>query len=111
MLLAAAAWAKRHDMLISLRTSQIPGSHCSRAALVGSHLPTINGAELNSPQFTPEANVDFLPHLQELFEPRKGVHRLPRNIPNGLGSEILFYEPLRLRVKPIQSRAALTKGN
>ncbi|MBA3482932.1 MAG: hypothetical protein H0T51_14075 [Pirellulales bacterium] len=93
MLLAAAAWAKRHDMLISLQDLTNPGLALLHGALVGSHLPTINGAELNSPQFTPAANVDFLPHLQELFEPRDGVHRLPRNVPNGLGSKISSTNP------------------
>ena len=89
MLLAAAAWAKRHGMLISLQDLTNPGLALLHGALVGSRLPTINGAELNSPQFTPAANVDFLPHLQELFEPRGGVHRLPRRVPHGLGSEVL----------------------
>jgi hypothetical protein len=93
MLLAAAAWAKRNDMLISLQDLTNPGLALLHGALVGSRLPTINGAELNSPQFTPEANVDFLPHFPELFEPRNGVHRLPRCVPNGLGSEILSMSP------------------
>jgi hypothetical protein len=93
MLLAAAAWAKRNDMLISLQDLTNPGRALLHGALVGSRLPTINGAELNSPQFTPEAHVDFLPHFPELFEPRNGVHRLPRCVPNGLGSEVFSMSP------------------
>ncbi len=88
MLLVSAAWARQHDMLISLQDLTNPGIALIHGALVGSHLPTINGAELNSPQFTPAANDEFLPRLQELFEPRDGVHRLPKTIPNGLGSAI-----------------------
>jgi hypothetical protein len=51
-------------------------------------LPTINGAELNSPQFTPAANEGFAERLPELFQPREGFHRLPREIPPGLGSDL-----------------------
>lgn len=86
MLLAAAAWAQQHNMLISLQDLTNPGIALIHGALVGSHLPTINGAELNSPQFTPAANAEFLPRLQELFEPRDGLHRLPHTVLAGLGS-------------------------
>jgi hypothetical protein len=51
-------------------------------------LPTINGAELNSPQFTPAANTEFAARLPQLFQPRDGVHRLPTELPVGLGSTI-----------------------
>lgn len=88
MLLAAAAWARQHDMLISLQDLTNPGLALIHGALAGSHLPTINGAELNSPQFTPAANSEFLPRLSDLFEPRGGVHRLPNPIPSGLGSTL-----------------------
>ena len=86
MLLVAAAWARQHKMLISLQDLTNPGLALIHGALVGSHLPTINGAELNSPQFTPAANAQFIPRLPELFEPRGGVHRLPLTVPLGLGS-------------------------
>lgn len=88
MLLATAAWAQQHKMLISLQDLTNPGIALIHNALVGSHLPTVNGAELNSPQFTPAANEEFLPRLRELFEPRDGVHRLPNAVPEGLGSGI-----------------------
>src|SRR4029078_12707725 len=86
MLLVCAAWAHRHGMPISLQDLTNPGIALIHAALVGAHLPTINGAELNSPQFTPETNQEFAERLPELFEPRGGVHRLPREMPVGLGS-------------------------
>jgi L-alanine-DL-glutamate epimerase-like enolase superfamily enzyme len=88
MLLACAAWAHQHNMLISLQDLTNPGIALIHAALVGSHLPTINGAELNSPQFTPAANEEFLPRLQDLFEPTDGLHRLPNAVPDGLGASL-----------------------
>jgi L-alanine-DL-glutamate epimerase-like enolase superfamily enzyme len=88
MLLVCAAWAHRHGMPISLQDLTNPGISLIHAALVGAHLPTINGAELNSPQFTPAANQEFTDRLPGLFQPRDGVHRLPRDIPPGLGSDL-----------------------
>jgi L-alanine-DL-glutamate epimerase-like enolase superfamily enzyme len=88
MLLTSAAWALRNNMIISLQDLTNPGIGLIHAALVGSHLPTINGAEVNSPQFTPAANAEFLPRLESLFEPRQGVHQLPQSIPIGLGSQL-----------------------
>jgi L-alanine-DL-glutamate epimerase-like enolase superfamily enzyme len=88
MLLVCAAWAHRHGMPISLQDLTNPGISLIHAALVGAYLPTINGAELNSPQFTPAANEGFAKRLPGLFAPRDGVHRLPREIPVGLGSHL-----------------------
>jgi hypothetical protein len=87
LLLVSAAWALRKRMLISIQDLTNPGIALIHAALLGSHLPTINGAELNSPQYTPAANEEFLPRLRELFEPREGMHGLPRTVPHGLGSD------------------------
>jgi L-alanine-DL-glutamate epimerase-like enolase superfamily enzyme len=86
MLLVSAAWAQRHGMLISLQDLTNPGIALIHGAIVGAHLPTINGAELNSPQFTPAANDKFAARLPELFEPQNGIHRMPQTIPSGLGS-------------------------
>jgi L-alanine-DL-glutamate epimerase-like enolase superfamily enzyme len=86
MLLVCAAWAKQQGMSTSLQDLTNPGISLVHAALVGAHLPTINGAELNSPQFTPAANQELAERLPELFLPRGGVHRLPPEIPAGLGS-------------------------
>ena len=92
MLMATAAWAYEHGMLLSLQDLTNPGIALLHAALVGSRLPTINGAELNSPQFTPQANQEFLPRLSALFEPRDGVHCLPEKTPLGLGSKLAYSE-------------------
>jgi L-alanine-DL-glutamate epimerase-like enolase superfamily enzyme len=88
LLLTAAAWAKSRGMLLSLQDLTNPGIALIHGALVGAHLPTINGAELNSPQFTPAANAEFLPRLSSLFEPQGGLHRLPSEVPIGLGSQL-----------------------
>lgn len=88
MLLVCAAWAHRHGIPISLQDLTNPGISLIHAALVGAHLPTINGAELNSPQFTPAANQEYAERMPELFEPGDGVHRLPRTIPAGLGGDL-----------------------
>jgi L-alanine-DL-glutamate epimerase-like enolase superfamily enzyme len=88
MLLTAAAWAHRAGMLLSLQDLTNPGIALIHAAVTGAHLPTINGAELNSPQFTPAANSEYLPRCPDLFEPRNGLHRLPSDMPTGLGSNL-----------------------
>ncbi len=88
MMLTAAAWAHSHGLLIALQDLTNPGLALIHGALVGAHLPTINGAELNSPQFTPAANEDYMPRLSNLFMPRDGLHYLPAAVPNGLGSKL-----------------------
>ena len=88
MLLVCAAWAHQHGMSISLQDLTNPGLSLIHGALVRAHLPTINGAELNSPQFTPAANQEFAERLPKLFLPRNGVHRLPGKMPVGLGSSL-----------------------
>jgi hypothetical protein len=88
MLLATAAWAHSHGMLLSLQDLTNPGIALIHGALVGAHLPTMNGAELNSPQFIPAANEDFIPRLSSLFSPRDGLHYLPADVPDGLGSKL-----------------------
>ena len=88
MLLVCAAWAQQYGMLIALQDLTNAGISLMHAALVGAHLPTINGAELNSPQFTPAANNELAARLPELFVPRNGVHCVPRPVPVGLGSSL-----------------------
>jgi hypothetical protein len=75
-------------MLISLQDLTNPAIAAIHAALAGAHLPAINGVELNSQQFTPAANEGFAVRLPELFQPRDGIHRLPHEIPVGLGSHL-----------------------
>lgn len=88
MLLTTAAWAYEHGMLLALQDLTNPGISLIHAALVGAYLPTVNGAELNSPQFTPEANAEFLDRLGPLFEPADGFHALTHSSPLGLGSKL-----------------------
>lgn len=84
-ILVAAAWARRHGMMVALQDLTNPGYAAIHAALFAVNVPTINGCELNSPQFTPKANVAWLPRLQGLFEPKEGVHVVPKSA-QGLGS-------------------------
>jgi L-alanine-DL-glutamate epimerase-like enolase superfamily enzyme len=84
--LVAAAWAKEHSLAISLQDLTNPGLSMIHAALFAAHINTINDVELNSPEFTPAANISFLPRLSGLFDPHNGVHLLPQQVPVGLGS-------------------------
>lgn len=84
--LTAAAWAHQRGLCLSMQDLTNPGYAAIHAALMAAHLPTINGVELNSPQFTPDANAPWLPRLSSLFEPTAGVHQLPDASSPGLGS-------------------------
>lgn len=87
--LVAGAWAHERGMLLSLQDLTNPGLSAIQAALMAAHLPTINGVELNSPQFTPAANAPWLVsggHWTGVLAPQDGLHRLPSPIPSGLGS-------------------------
>jgi hypothetical protein len=86
--LIAAAWARENGMLLSMQDLTNPGYSMIHAALLAANLPTINGVELNSPQFTPAANEPWLPRLAPLFTPSDGVHRLADVRPIGLGSTL-----------------------
>lgn len=86
--LVAAAWAGEQGMLLAMQDLTNPGLAAIHAALLASRLNTINGIELNSPQFTPAANAEWLPRLGGLFEVRDGAHRLPDIEPIGLGSTL-----------------------
>lgn len=85
--LIAAGWAMQKDLIISLQDLTNPGYAMIHAALLGAYLPTINGAELNSPQFTPAANEPWLTTWPGLFLPGDGVHRLAAGTEIGLGSQ------------------------
>lgn len=86
--LVAAAWAHERQLLLSLQDLTNPGLAAIHAVLFAAHIPMINGVELNSPQFTPTANLEWLPRLSGLFQPRDGLHRLTFSVPNGLGSTL-----------------------
>lgn len=84
--LLAAAWANQRDLRLSLQDLTNPGLAAVHAALMASRLPTLNGLELNSPQYTPKANIGGLPRLAGLLDPRDGMHRIPDPTVPGLGS-------------------------
>ena len=86
--LAAAAWARQRGLLVALQDLTNPGIAAIHSALIAAHVDTINGIEMNSPQYTPRANADWLPRLAGLLEPRDGLHHLPDAIPVGLGAAL-----------------------
>lgn len=87
--LVAAAWAAQNGLLLSLQDLTNPGYAAIHAYLLGAHVSTLNGVELNSMQFTPSANAPWLPQLSGLFEPREGQHRLLQTNIFGLGSSLV----------------------
>ena len=84
--LLAAAWAYERGMTIALQDLTNPGFSAIHATLFAAHVPTVNGVELNSPQYTPAANEEWLPRLAGLFTPMDGSHALCDAAPLGLGS-------------------------
>jgi L-alanine-DL-glutamate epimerase-like enolase superfamily enzyme len=86
--LIAAAWARERDLLLVQQDLTNPGMAAVHSFLMAAHLHPSNGIELNSPQYTPDANNDWLPRLSSLFAPTDGCHRLPGGIPVGLGTTL-----------------------
>jgi len=86
--LCAAAWAHENGMALTLQDLTNPGISAIHSCLFAAHVPTLNGVEINSPQFTPAANADWLPRLAGLFDSRGGRHSLPDMSPPGLGSSL-----------------------
>ena len=86
--LVAAAWARERGLMLTLQDLTNPGLAAIHAALFAAHVPMRNGVELNSPQYTPDANTGWLPRLSGLFEPQEGVHRIEQPEAVGLGSRM-----------------------
>lgn len=86
--LVAAAWAAQHDLLISVQDLTNIGRSAIHSYLLAAHLPTINGIELNSPQYMPHANDSWMPRLEALFAPVNGCHGLDTATVIGLGSDL-----------------------
>ncbi len=84
--LVAAAWAHERGLPIALQDLTNPGVSAIHAALLGAYLPTINGVELNSPQFTPAANAPYRGDWPGLFDVRDGYHKVDHLAPLGLGA-------------------------
>lgn len=75
--LLAAAWAHARGMKLSVQDLTNPGHSFLHAALLASRLPSLNGAELNSIQFMPEANAGWSDQYPSLFSPTNGRHEIP----------------------------------
>lgn len=86
--LLAAAWARENGMRLALQDLTNPGFAAIHAALFAAHVPMVNGVEINSPQFTPDANAEWLPRLAGIFEPVGGMHRIDNPHAIGLGSTL-----------------------
>lgn len=86
--LTAAAWSRLHGLVISVQDLTNIGRSAIHSYLLAAHLPTVNGLELNSPQYQPGANEPWLPRLAGLFRPTDGLHRLDPDGVVGLGSRL-----------------------
>ncbi len=84
--LLSAAWAHQRSMQLVMQDLTNPGLAAIHAFLMACHLPVANGIELNSIQFTPQANTSFMPRLNSLFQAPGGNHFLSGVPPVGLGS-------------------------
>lgn len=84
-MLVAAAWAHQHGMVLSMQDLTNPGLAAVHAALFAARVPTVNGVELNSLQFTPHANDDWFDRYPGLFRVADGYHQLPSPNTIGLG--------------------------
>jgi hypothetical protein len=84
--IVSAAWALERGMHLTFQDLTNPGLGAIHTALFAARLPTLNGAEINSPQYTPEANLGWSARLPGLFEPRDGRHIVPEGDLAGLGS-------------------------
>lgn len=89
--LVCAAWAHRHGMLLSLQDLTNSEFSATHSYLLGAHLSTLNGEELNSPQYTPAADQPWLSKLAPLFEVHQGVHTLREVNTLGLGSSLVNF--------------------
>jgi L-alanine-DL-glutamate epimerase-like enolase superfamily enzyme len=86
--LVAAAWARERGIPVAMQDLTNPGYAAIHSFLTAAHLETINGVELNSPQYTPAANSDWLPRLAGLFQIKNGKHHLDGGNFIGLGSDL-----------------------
>lgn len=86
--LCSAAWAVARAMKLTVQDLTNPGYSAIHSALLANALGIESGVEINSPQFTPAANTEWLPRLAGLFEPGDGHHTLADWRPVGLGSTL-----------------------
>jgi L-alanine-DL-glutamate epimerase-like enolase superfamily enzyme len=86
--LIAGAWAHANGMKIAVQDLTNPGLAAIHACLLAQHVPSINGVELNSPQFTPAANEEWAAREPGIFSPTDGCHRVSNVMAAGLGSRL-----------------------
>ena len=84
--LIAGAWAHIRGMKIAVQDLTNPGLAAIHSCLLAQHVPSINGVELNSPQFTPAANEAWAGREESLFSPTDGRHCVSDPMATGLGS-------------------------
>lgn len=84
--LIAGAWAHERGLKIAVQDLTNPGLAAIHSCLLAQYTPNINGVELNSPQFTPAANVPWQKSEPALFTPVDGTHRVSHPLTAGLGS-------------------------
>ena len=86
--LLAGAWAHTRGLKIAVQDLTNPGLAAIHSCLLAQHVPSINGVELNSPQFTPAANDEWAYRQPALFSPTDGKHRVSNPWAAGLGSAL-----------------------
>jgi L-alanine-DL-glutamate epimerase-like enolase superfamily enzyme len=86
--LHAGAWAHARGLKIAVQDLTNPGIAAIHSCLLAQHVPSINGVELNSPQFTPAANEAWATREPALFAPTDGTHRVSNPLVEGLGSSL-----------------------
>jgi hypothetical protein len=85
--LIAGAWAHARGMKIAVQDLTNPGLAAIHSCLLAQHVPSLNGVELNSPQFTPAANAPWLEREPALFCPADGTHRVSDPLAPGLAAQ------------------------
>ncbi len=72
--LLMAAWSHRTGRTYSLQDLTNPALAALHAVGLAARLRTVNGIELNAPQYTPTANAGYAEAHPGIFDPRDGVH-------------------------------------
>jgi L-alanine-DL-glutamate epimerase-like enolase superfamily enzyme len=83
--LLCVAWAHLQGWCYALQDLTNPGLPMIHAAGFAARTETLNGAELNSPQFTPGANTAITARHAGLVQVSEGQHRLAHLDSPGLG--------------------------
>jgi L-alanine-DL-glutamate epimerase-like enolase superfamily enzyme len=83
--LLCVAWAHLHGWCYALQDLTNPGLSMIHAAGFAARMETVNGIELNSPQFTPSANAAIAARHPGLVHVTAGQHTLAHLDTAGLG--------------------------